>query len=145
MVEPALELAVAWGPAGRLVLTSLAIMGSPGPATISLVAAGSAHGARRSLPYLAGIVAGTGVVLLAVATGLTGVLLAVPALRDVLLGLSAVYIVWLAWHIATAAAQKRRRPTGAAPSRCATRARRCRRRKGRAARREAPGRQEARR
>ena len=105
MVEPALELAVAWGPAGRLVLTSLAIMGSPGPATISLVAAGSAHGARRSLPYLAGIVAGTGVVLLAVATGLTGVLLAVPALRDVLLGLSAAYIVWLAWHIATAPPQ----------------------------------------
>ena len=43
--------------------TALAIMGSPGPATISLVAAGSAYGVRRSLGYLAGIVAGTAVVL----------------------------------------------------------------------------------
>jgi threonine/homoserine/homoserine lactone efflux protein len=86
----------------RLVATSLAIMGTPGPATISLVAAGSAHGVRRSLPYLAGIVAGTAIVLAAVAGGITAVLLAVPALRTVLLGVSAAYILWLAWHVATA-------------------------------------------
>ena len=42
-----------------LVLTSLAIMGSPGPATISLTATGSAFGVRRSLGYLTGIVIGT--------------------------------------------------------------------------------------
>jgi len=89
----------------RLVLMALAIMGSPGPATVSLVAAGSAYGARRSLPYLAGIVAGTAVVLVAIATGVTAALLAVPALRTALLALSAAYILWLAWHIATAPPQ----------------------------------------
>jgi threonine/homoserine/homoserine lactone efflux protein len=77
-------------------------MGSPGPATISLVAAGSAYGVRRSLAYLAGIVAGTTIVLLAVATGITAALLAVPSLRPVLLGAAAAYILWLAYHIATA-------------------------------------------
>ena len=77
-------------------------MGTPGPATISLTAAGSAYGVRRSLSYLAGIVAGTTVVLLAVATGITAALLAVPAVRPVLLAAGAGYIFWLAYRIATA-------------------------------------------
>jgi threonine/homoserine/homoserine lactone efflux protein len=84
------------------VLSALAIMGSPGPATISLVAAGAAYGVRRSVPYLAGIVVGTAAVLLIVATGMTATLLAVPAVRPVLLGVAAAYILWLAWHVATA-------------------------------------------
>lgn len=87
---------------GALVASSLAVMGSPGPATISLTAAGSAYGVRRSLGYLAGIIAGTTGVLLAVAAGVTGALLALPAVRPVLLALAAAYILWLAYHIATA-------------------------------------------
>ncbi|HEV3505002.1 MAG TPA: LysE family transporter [Actinomycetes bacterium] len=78
-------------------------MGSPGPATVSLAAAGSAYGVRRSLGYLAGIVLGTAVVLVAVAAGITVTLLAVPVLRSVLVALSAAYILWLAYRIATAA------------------------------------------
>jgi threonine/homoserine/homoserine lactone efflux protein len=85
-----------------LVLTSLAIMGSPGPATVSLTASGSAFGVRRSLAYLAGIIAGTTIVLLAVATGITAALLALPALRPALIAVAAAYILWLAYHIATA-------------------------------------------
>jgi threonine/homoserine/homoserine lactone efflux protein len=85
-----------------LLVTSLAIMGSPGPATISLTAAGSAFGVRRSLPYLSGIILGTAVVLAAVATGITAVLLAVPAMRAALIGISIVYILWLAYHVASA-------------------------------------------
>ena len=79
-------------------------MGSPGPATISLTAAGSAYGLRRSLGYLAGIVVGSTLVLLAVATGITAALLAVPGLRLVLIVISAAYILWLAWKVATAPA-----------------------------------------
>jgi threonine/homoserine/homoserine lactone efflux protein len=77
-------------------------MGSPGPATISLAAAGSSFGVRRSLGYLAGVAAGTAVVLVAVATGITATVLAVPAMRPVLLVVSAAYILWLAWRITTA-------------------------------------------
>src|SRR4051812_49453700 len=62
-----------------LVAASLTIMGSPGPATISLTAAGSAYGVRRSAGYLLGIIAGTAAVLLAIAAGITAALLAVPA------------------------------------------------------------------
>lgn len=91
-----------WDALGTLIVTSLAIMGTPGPATISLTAAGSAYGVRRSLTYLAGIIAGTTVVLLAVATGITAALLAVPAVRPILIAAGAGYIVWLAYHIASA-------------------------------------------
>src|SRR5438093_23795 len=54
-----LAAAIRWGSAGPLMITSLAIMGSPGPATISLTAAGSAYGVRRSVAYLVGIIVGT--------------------------------------------------------------------------------------
>jgi len=96
-------IAIRWGSAGSLVLISLAIMGSPGPATISLVAAGSTLGLRRSVPYLLGIIVGTTAVLVAVATGITAALLAVPVIGTVLVWISAAYILWLAYHIATAA------------------------------------------
>lgn len=93
---------ISLGAIGSLLLAALALMGSPGPASISLAAAGSAYGLRRSLPYLAGIVAGTTLVLLAVATGITAALLAAPALRAVLTAVSLAYILWLAYHVATA-------------------------------------------
>lgn len=91
-----------WGSVGPLLLISLAMMGSPGPATVGLVAAGSVYGVRRSLPYLMGIIVGTTIVLLAVATGITAALLAVPAVGSILGWISAAYILWLAYHIATA-------------------------------------------
>jgi threonine/homoserine/homoserine lactone efflux protein len=100
--EALLVAAIRWGSVGPLVLISLAIMGSPGPASISLVAAGSVSGVRRSLPYLVGIIVGTTIVLLAVATGITAALLAVPAIGSLLIWISAAYILWLAYHIATA-------------------------------------------
>lgn len=84
------------------MLASAAIMGSPGPATVSLVAVVSAYGVRRSLPYFLGLIVGTALVLIAVATGITAALLAVPAIRSVLIVISAPYILWLAYHIATA-------------------------------------------
>jgi hypothetical protein len=59
---------IRWGSVGPLLFISLAIMGSPAPATISLMDAGSAYGVRRSLSYLIGIIVGTTIVLLAVAS-----------------------------------------------------------------------------
>jgi threonine/homoserine/homoserine lactone efflux protein len=94
--------AIRWGSIPPLLLISLAIMGSPGPATISLFATGSVYGVRHSLRYLLGIIVGTVVILVAVATGITAALVALPAIRSVLLGISAAYILWLAYHIAKA-------------------------------------------
>jgi threonine/homoserine/homoserine lactone efflux protein len=89
-------------PVLALLLVSLAVMGSPGPATISVTAVGSAFGWRRSLPYVAGVIVGTAAVLLLVATGLTAVLLSLPAIGPFLLVASCAYILVLAWRIATA-------------------------------------------
>jgi threonine/homoserine/homoserine lactone efflux protein len=116
MPEALLFPAIRWGSLGPLVLISLAIMGSPGPATISLVAAGSVYGVRRSLPYLVGVIGGTTTVLLAVATGITAALLALPAIGAALLGISTAYIVWLAYHIATATPLAEQTAAADAPS-----------------------------
>lgn len=97
-----LATSIRWSALPPLLLTSLAIMGSPGPATISLTATGVAFGVRRSARYLAGIIAGTIVVLVLVAAGVTGALLAVPGVRPLFLAVAAAYILYLAYHIATA-------------------------------------------
>jgi threonine/homoserine/homoserine lactone efflux protein len=64
---------------------------------------GSVFSVRHFLKYLIGIIVGTTVVLVAVATGITAALVALPAIGSVLLGISAAYILSLAYHIATAA------------------------------------------
>jgi threonine/homoserine/homoserine lactone efflux protein len=107
---------VRWGGAGTLLLTCLAVMGSPGPATISLTAAGSAWGARRCAGYLAGIITGTTAVLAAVAAGITAALLAVPGLRAALTVISLAYILWLACHIAAAPPATANATTASPPS-----------------------------
>src|SRR5512143_186554 len=116
MPEALLFPAIRWGSVGPLLLIALAIMGSPGPATISVVVSGSAYGVRRSLPYLVGVIVGTTIVLVAVATGVTAALLAVPAIGSVLIGISAAYILWLAYRIATAAPLSEQSTAAAAPS-----------------------------
>jgi threonine/homoserine/homoserine lactone efflux protein len=102
VAEPVLLEPLRWGGAGTLLLTSLAVMGSPGPATISLTAAGAAFGVRRCAPYLAGIITGTAAVLAAVAAGITATVLAVPGLRAALTVIAIAYILWLAYRLATA-------------------------------------------
>jgi threonine/homoserine/homoserine lactone efflux protein len=86
------------------IMAGLALTGSPGPATLSLAAAGAAFGLRRSIGLAAGIIAGVLAVMLATATGLSGLLLAQPILGPVVKVLAAAYIVYLAWCIATAPA-----------------------------------------
>lgn len=99
-----------------LIVASLIVMGSPGPSTISVTAVGAAFGLRRSLFYLSGLVAGTIAVLLAVATGLVALLLAVPRLAPVLLAASGAYILYLAYRIATAPPLSKPDGAMAAPS-----------------------------
>ena len=77
-------------------------MGSPGPATLSLAAFGSAYGIKDSIPYYIGIVLGTTGVLIMIGLGLTGLLLAQPKLAFVVTILAALYILYLAYRIATA-------------------------------------------
>jgi threonine/homoserine/homoserine lactone efflux protein len=99
-----------------LVLAATVVMGSPGPTTISMTAVAAAFGARRSLPYLCGLILGTTVVLLTVATGLAAMLLSVPQIAPVLIAASAAYILYLAYRVATAPPLSRHDESAAAPS-----------------------------
>ena len=84
------------------LLAAVALAGSPGPATLSLTATGAAFGAGRGVAYLAGIVVGMVAVMAIVASGLVGLLLAVPGATPVVTVLAAAYFLYLAWRIATA-------------------------------------------
>lgn len=99
-----------------LVLAAAALMGSPGPSTLSVTAVAAAFGPRRALPYAAGLIAGTVAVLLAVAAGLVAMLLAVPHLAPLLTLAAAAYILLLAVRIARAPPLSAPGPTAAAPS-----------------------------
>ncbi len=84
------------------VLTGIALAGSTGPATLSLAATGAAFGARRGLGYMAGIVIGMVIVMCIIATGVTGMMLAIPGATPVVASMAGAYIVYLAYRIATA-------------------------------------------
>ncbi|MBB4315646.1 LysE family translocator [Roseospira marina] len=100
----------------RLQATALPLAGSPGPATLSIAAMGAAYGVRASLPYCLGIVFGTMLVLIAVASGLAGMLLAVPGLVPVVTVIALGYILYLAVRIATAPPLSRPREPGSRPA-----------------------------
>jgi threonine/homoserine/homoserine lactone efflux protein len=84
------------------LLASIALAGSPGPATLSLAAAGAAFGVQRVAGYFTGILLGMVGVMAIVASGTVGLLLALPGATPVVTALAAVYFIWLAWRIATA-------------------------------------------
>jgi threonine/homoserine/homoserine lactone efflux protein len=105
-----------WHPLMTLVLSSLVIMGSPGPSTISATAVGAAFGFRRSLKYTCGLILGTIAVLFAVAIGVVAILLSMPQSARVLAAVSAVYILFLAFKIATAPPLESRSQHAPAPA-----------------------------
>jgi threonine/homoserine/homoserine lactone efflux protein len=107
---------ISGGAALSLVVTGLAVMGSPGPSTVSLVAVAGAYGLRPALAYCAGLVVGATVVLVAVATGVTAVLLALPVLRWVLTVVAVVYVLRLALRLALSPALAGRDGAGRKPS-----------------------------
>ena len=99
-----------------LWLAAFPLMGSPGPATISLAGVGTAFGFRKGLSYLLGIVAGTTGVLIVVASGVTAIIHIIPGAVPVLATAAALYILYLAWKIATAPVGKLGSETAQIPS-----------------------------
>ena len=84
------------------IIAALALAGSPGPGTLSLAATGAAFGARRGMPYMTGIDVGMAGVIAITASGVVGVLLAVPGATPVIAALAGAYFLYLAYRIATA-------------------------------------------
>lgn len=84
-------------------LTLFAFVSSitPGPNNTMLMASGANFGLRASAPHMAGVTLGFVVLLLAVGLGLGGLFTAFPWLHEVLAAVGVVYLLWLAWKIAT--------------------------------------------
>lgn len=77
---------------------------TPGPNNLMLMASGANFGYVRTLPHMAGVVIGFMVMLFLVGVGLVRIFDIVPASYLVLKVVSLVYLLYLAWRIATAAA-----------------------------------------
>ncbi|WEX87905.1 LysE family transporter [Sinorhizobium garamanticum] len=102
------------GDLALLVLAALPLMGSPGPATLSLAGMGAAHGMRLSAHYAVGVNIGTIAVVLAIAAGVSAIVLELPGIKPALMVFAGAYMIYLAWHIATAppvAAQEQGAPS----------------------------------
>lgn len=116
MSGQAIVVPAIWRPVLTLILASVVIMGSPGPSTMSVTAVGAAYGFRRSLRYACGLILGTTAVLFAVAIGIVTIVLSIPHAARVLVAISAVYILYLAFRIALAPPLAGGRDQAAAPA-----------------------------
>ena len=73
---------------------------TPGPGVLTTAGVGSAFGRTAGIRYVTGLFIGTNLVALAVVTGIAGIMLGIPALKEILLILSVAYIFYLAARIA---------------------------------------------
>ncbi len=90
------------------LLTALALFAfvtsiTPGPNNLMLMASGANYGFRRTVPHMLGIGIGFTVMILGVGAGLVQIFDAYPVSHTILKAVSVVYLLWLAWKIATAA------------------------------------------
>ena len=79
---------------------------TPGPNNLMLLASGANFGIRRTVPHMLGIGIGFMVMIVLVGVGLMGLFDAVPASYTMLKVVAVIYLVWLAWKIATADAPR---------------------------------------
>ena len=77
---------------------------TPGPNNMMLLASGVNFGIRRTVPHMIGISLGHALMVFLVGLGLAGVIHAWPPAMVALKLVSVVYMLWLAWKIAHAAA-----------------------------------------
>jgi threonine/homoserine/homoserine lactone efflux protein len=84
-----------------LILFAFSTSITPGPNNMMLLASGVNFGFRRTIPHMLGIGGGFLSLLLAVGFGLGAVLSAVPPLFIALKIAGGLYLLWIAWKIAT--------------------------------------------
>jgi len=97
-----------------LALTLFAFVSSatPGPNNMMLLASGANFGFVRTIPHMLGIGIGFGFMIFLVGLGLMQVFDAYPVSRTILTVVSVIYMLWLAWKIAHAAAPEGRKTGG---------------------------------
>jgi threonine/homoserine/homoserine lactone efflux protein len=85
-------------------LIALAAVGTftPGPNTALSATLAANHGLRQALPFVCAVPAGWCVLLVLNAVGLGAVVLGLPPLRWALMLMGALYLLWLAYQLASA-------------------------------------------
>lgn len=84
------------------IIYSLVTAVTPGPNNIMLTASGLNFGFRRSIPHILGVAMGFGLMVAIVGLGIGSVLANSPALFETIRVLGILYLMYLAWRIATA-------------------------------------------
>lgn len=74
---------------------------TPGPNNAMVLASGANFGLRPTIPHLLGIDLGFALMIVAVGSGIGGLLTALPMLQTGLRYVGAVYLLYLAWKIAS--------------------------------------------
>jgi threonine/homoserine/homoserine lactone efflux protein len=85
-----------------LILFAAVMSLTPGPNVVMATASAANFGFRRTIPQMAGVTVGFGVLVLAVGLGLASLFRAEPRLHSVLKFAGAGYLLYLAWCIARA-------------------------------------------
>ena len=90
-----------YGKIALIALFAVSMVASPGPVNMLLMASGANFGYRRSLPFLFGSISGFMLVFIATALGLGTLFTTSPVLQLIFLGASLLYILYLAYRVAT--------------------------------------------
>ena len=99
-----------WGLAGFALVSSI----TPGPNNLMLMASGANFGLKRTLPHMAGVSLGFGLMVLLLGLGMAGLFAVAPWLYDVIRWGGAAYLVFLAYRIAVSSSVGQGK-TGAKP------------------------------
>ncbi|ARO14931.1 transporter LysE family protein [Ketogulonicigenium robustum] len=76
---------------------------TPGPNNLMVMTSGANFGLHRSWPHIWGIALGFGVMIFILGLALAGLSMLLPTMRVLLKVVAVVYLLYLAWKIATAA------------------------------------------
>lgn len=85
---------------GSFLVFAASQIGTPGPANMTMLATGAAHGFRAAAPFMLGVLFGKQLIIWPIGFGLMQLAESVPAVFAVLKYVSAAYIIWLAWRVA---------------------------------------------
>jgi threonine/homoserine/homoserine lactone efflux protein len=98
-----------------LIIGTILLLGSPGPAPLALAATSATFGIRSGIPFFLGNLAGITFALVAAAVGLTALFSAFPSMKIVLQIIGGLYICYIAFKIATAPTSISERTSNIAP------------------------------
>ena len=81
---------------------------TPGPNNILVMLSGARFGILRTFPLVLGIAFGIGIQLVAIGIGMKQIFHVYPQFQFILSLISFIYIIWLAWKIASKRSTKHR-------------------------------------